>query len=259
MAMAEATYDALCMARKILHSSPCSNPFNKFAAEILKLTQQSTKADKAAWFKERGFSELSFLDAISIPDGNVKAKHQPVDYSTASLSPVRRSNVGALPSTPEAAFMKTFFERWMTDKDMASVVKEFLALDAYRPEVGSGEVLRIGFVSAEAHLKFWRVRDHGLLQLNLEGNHELITTPMQGIPTLIQEREQPYGSLADALLPLDASGIPIATWTTARSDGSPLWVGAARLRHAPQELLIVVAERVNGRVQVVSINSTVVK
>ena len=155
--------------------------------------------------------------------------------------------------------MRTFFERWITDKDVTSVVKEFIALEAYRPEVGSGETRRIGFVSAEAHLKFCRVRDHGLLQLNLEGNHELITATLQGIPTLIQERDQPYGSLADALLPLDASGIPIATWITARLDGSPLWVGAARLRHAPQELLIVVAERVNGRVQVVSINSTVVK
>lgn len=259
MGMAEATYKALCSASEKLYSRPCKRIFNDLAADVLKLSQLNTKTDKAAWFKDREFSEVSFLDATSIPDGTAKARHEPVDYATASLSPIRRSDEAAIPNSPEARFMKEFFHRWMTSKDVASVVKEYVALEAYRATLGRGEQQRVSFISAEAHLKFWRVRDHGLLQQVLEGNHDLITTSLQTIPTAVQQGDQPYSALSDALLPLDESGLPIATWTTTREDGAALWVGAARLRHAPHELVIVVVEHIGGRPKVVSINSTIDK
>ncbi len=255
--MAEATYSALCESRKKLYSTTCQRQFNSISAEVFTLVQLNTKAAKAAWFKERNFSNVAFLYATSVPDGNTKAGHEPSDYSSASLSPIRKSNEGALPNSPEAAFMRAFFHRWMTSNDITSVVKEFFALNAYRDNLGSGEARQIAQFSAEVQLRFWRVRDHGLIQQSLEGDHNLIVRPLQGVPTVIEQGDQPYPQLGDALLPLDASGLPIATWTTRREDGSVLWVGAARIRHAPYELVIVVAERIDGVPRVVSLSSTV--
>lgn len=257
--MASATYTALCEYRIARGWSTCEKAFQVLLPVMLPLLQAPSKVAKARWFREQGFTELRFLYAISVDGRGLDGAREPVDYSSASLNPVGTSRVAAMPNTPEARLMVTFFTEWMTGKDMHTVAKEFIGWDAFRDPLGQGDLRSIDLLSAAAHLMYWRVRDHGSLQQSLEGLHDWIMRPLTAIPGVILNGDLAYGSVPDALLPLDASGLPIATWVTQRKDGAMLWFGAARLRHAPNDLVIVTAAMVKGRPMVISINSVIEK
>lgn len=260
IAMADATWAALCEYQNKLHQRPCKRPFAELSPEVLELLQATTKTAKAKWFKDRGYAKPIFLYAISVPDGGDGVSHEPVDHARAALQARRKSDPAALPNTPEAEFMEAFFRDWMTEKNIASLAQKWIALGAYRGSLGQGDPRPVDATSADVQLRFWRVGDHGSLQQSLEGTHQLITlagarpTP---IPDAIRQGERSYQSLADALLPFDGTGLPIVTWASSQPGGRVLWIGAVRFRHAPSDLVFVVAERIGGAPRVVSIDSLV--
>ena len=90
----------------------------------------------------------------------------------------------------------------------------------------------------------------------MEG-HNVIGRNYTSVPPAVVPGDEPYGSIDDALLPLDESGLPIATWSTSRPDSEKLLVGAVRIRHAPNDLVIVVAGKVGSGYKVISIRSVV--
>lgn len=257
-AMAKATFDALCNFRvRTLKLGPCDRTFTDLSADVINLLERKTKVAKAEWFRAQGFKDVRFLYATSVPNGGtVTYKQEPLRYSGKALVAMESSKRTALPKTPEAEFMRDFFTAWMMRKDLDGVVREWLAIEAYRPNLGQGDVLPVSALAATVQLRFWRVRDHGSLEQVMEG-HNVIGRNFTSIPSAVAPGDEPYGSTDDALLPLDESGLPIATWTTKRPDGEELLVGAVRFRHAPSDLVIVVAGKVGGRYKVISIRSVV--
>ena len=258
IAMAKATFDALCNYRvRILKLDACDRTFNDLSADVINLLERRTKAAKAEWFKAQGFEDVRFLYAISVPNGGKATyKQEPTRHSGKALVAMESSKRGALPKTLEAEFMREFFTAWMTRKDLDGVVKEWVAIEAYRPNLGQGDVLPVGALAAAVQLRFWRVRDHGSLEQVMEG-HNVIGRNYTSVPPAVVPGDEPYGSIDDALLPLDESGLPIATWSTSRPDSEKLLVGAVRIRHAPNDLVIVVAGKVGSGYKVISIRSVV--
>lgn len=257
--MAAATYGALCEYRNARGWTECQAPISAFAAPALQLLQARTKVEKAKWFREHGFDDVRFVSSINVDGRGMEVTPDAIDYSSAALLPLRKSKRNAMPNTPEAQFMTSFFSEWMTRKDLDNLAKERIAIEAFRDPLGQGDARAIELASATTQLMFWRVRDHGSLRQPLEGVHDWITRRVGAVPSAIRDGDLPYVSLEDALLPLDPSGIPIATWVARRRDGATLWIGAARLRLAPHDLVIVTASKVQGRDMVISINSLVTK
>ena len=62
--------------------------------------------------------------------------------------------------------------------------------------------------------------------------------------------------MQDALIPLDESGLPFAL-TAFEADGRKYVAALARLRHAPYEVIAVIAERTGNGYRVVGIDSLV--
>ena len=260
IAMARATHASLCRYRiEVQKADKCATTFEELIGEVTALLEKRNKVAKAAWFKAHEFDDVRFLNATNVDDGGHSlGRHEPPTYSGEALAAARNSKRGSLPATQDAVFMRDFFEAWMTRKDLDAVVKEWIAVDMYRPLMGRGDARPIDVIAAEAQLKFWRVRDHGSLEGPMEG-HNLIMRRLQSVPDLLQKGDQRYESLDQALLPFDETGIPILSWVLPNPGGSPNLVGVARIRHAPNELVIVVAGMVAGRYKVVSINSVVTK
>ena len=154
--------------------------------------------------------------------------------------------------------MKEFFQAWATDKDMSDIVKTRVELSAYRGDAGQGSPQKIDPEVVYWQLMFWRVRDHGALTRTAAGVHDLRKlTPVQlrEASGQIRQGDVPYPSADAAFLPFDRSGLPIITWVWQQPDGRRLYVGAARFRHAPKDLVFVVAESINGAYKIVSIDS----
>ena len=165
-----------------------------------------------------------------------------------------------MPSSTEARFMEDFFPEWMTGKELASLVRSRVALSAYRDQMAQGAPRSVEASVVETQLMFWRVRDHGSMTPTPAGVHDLISLPagqLADIAPTIRAADAPYESAELALLPFDQSGLPIVSWVWPQADGRKLLVGAARIRHAPRDLVIVVADMVDGVFKVVSISSTI--
>lgn len=258
LAMAEATHGALCDYRRRVLGERCGPKFELLAPDVTELLRAGNKTDKAAWFRSRGFDDVRFLHATNVRDGGrPPPRHEPIRQTPAGPTQAPQSRSEALPRTPAADFMRRFFQAWMTRNDLDTVAEEWIALDGYRADLGHGAVRRIGAVTAEAQLRLWRVRDHGAVESALDG-HDLSSRVYSTIPERLRIGEAPYPSLDAALLPLDADGLPIASWMSTRHhDREQLLVGAARFRHAPGDLVIVVAGRVDGQFKVVTIESIV--
>lgn len=260
MAMAGATYETLCSYRQKLQKSACAMGFDKLRKDVGDFAAARTKTDKAQWFKAQGIEDTAFLDEIDLPDGpGYQSRYEPIDYESASLNPLPASRLAALPRGFEAGFMRDFFTAWMTEKDLGLVVRRWVADRGYRDFPGQGEARAVDPQVLEAQLRFWRVRDHGALAaLPLAWTHDLTRLTrgqVADIPPL--QRADPYPSLEAALLPLDPTGLPIWSQSFAQPDGRKSIIGVARVRHAAHDLILVVADLVEGTYKVISIASVI--
>ncbi|NYT61903.1 hypothetical protein H0A66_06150 [Alcaligenaceae bacterium] len=257
--MASATYRALCDFRAKFSLSKCPEPSESFVADIFAFSVAKTKREKADWFKMQGVQDVAFLDTITITDGLAYwGKHRPLNYWKPGHPPVERSDFSVLPSTAEARFMGEFFTAWATKKNLASLVESHIAFSAYRDGLAQGEPRKVDFTVVATQLAFWRVRDHG----SVAQDHDLIALERGKIADIaprIREADEPYPDAELAFLPFDSSGLPVVTWVWPQADGRTLFVGAVRFSHAPKDLVIVVADKIDGRLKVVSISSTLME
>lgn len=263
VAMARATYVQLCEFRDRFQSSPCKEPFESFAAEIGAFAAANTKQAKADWFAKHSARTVAFLDTTNVADGQrYVGSYQPLDYMTLAHRPVRKSNFLALPSTDEARFMKEFFQAWATEKNLASLAESRIALAAYHDFLGPGKPRRVDLSVVETQLAFWRVRDHGWLTSTLVRDHNVIDSERgqsKDVASMIHKKNEPYPDAESAYLPFDASGLPIVTGSLPQPDGRVLVVGAVRFRHAPKDLVVVLADKIDGHFKVISISSTLME
>jgi hypothetical protein len=67
--MSEATYIALQLLPVIAIVQRTPRPWADLRAKLAGFIRASTKTEKRKWFEAQGFQDVSFLEAISLPDG----------------------------------------------------------------------------------------------------------------------------------------------------------------------------------------------
>lgn len=260
MKMARGTYKQLCKYQKELRGRPCGVDFQRLSEDVKAFISSETKAEKAQWLNQRKIDGDSIVAAITIKNGaGFKSKYSPPDYTAASLRPVPLSRFTAPVANSSEGFMRAFFTAWLTERDMSSVVDRFVESSGYRGAFGEDSARVVDPLVLAAQLRFWRVRDHGgIVASPLAATHDLTRLTrgqIADIPSLAQD--EPYQTLEDALLPLSASGTPLLTEFVGRRDGRKSVVGIARLRHAPYELVIVMADYLKSGLKVTTVTSVI--
>lgn len=169
------------------------------------------------------------------------------------------STLSAAPRTPAYVFMLGFFKAWLTQAELQAVVREWMAPSRFTRSFWSlGRIDVVRLQGLEAQLLFWRVRDHGAVASSEKSGHDM--TQASGIE-LSNLRARPdsarYAAVEEALLPLDAKGAPLWASEWKSPDGRILYIGVARLRHAPHDRILVVADRVGGTYKVIDVDALV--
>lgn len=249
LAMARATFEWLQRYPPIADAPRVAVDWPRVEAQLGGFLAASTKTTKAAWFREHGMDDVRFLEGISLPDGA-----QPW---TATWPGRRLPRLQAAASTqhgvPDEArrFFDDFFAAWLGDGDPAS------ALGLAK---GEGTPAQRDLA---ARLRLWRLRDHGAAAALVHAPSALTRMQLQRVDELARDRRAyaRYPQLADAFFPLmaiESYASPLLPYIVrplpALADNEPRMLAIAKLRHAPYDELLLVAQRRAGRWSVVSLH-----
>lgn len=246
-AAAQRTYEVLVAYAKA-NPWAVKQPARDWAAlapDVNRFAQASTKAAKGVWFKERGFTDLGFLDRITLPDGD-GSPVPAVQFSTQSAS-VNPEVIGPVP--PDAVkFISEFWTMWVSSTDFSRLVDTYLAPDRVAASLGlKGVDARM---VSRAALGMWRVRDHGRVAALA---HEMprFSKKFSDLDKLVQNRAMlvPTEGLAYGMLGLGKGRSPIAIAPA----GDGRYVGFGRFRHAPHDVVRATTAQVDGQWRVVEI------
>ena len=193
---------------------------------------------------------MSFLEGISLPDGARPFEQQ---WPGRKLPPL-----AAAESRQHAVdahvleFYNSFFARWLGTVDFGAVAAQFGASPDGNSELGM-------------RLKLWRLRDHGSVA-ELAHTPGPFTARQQATLDAIANRPNAYArypNIAAAYFPLLPHGddvsplLPFFVSVSTPPAGHPRAMAAVKFRHAPYDLVGVVAEKLGAAWRVVSIVSTV--
>jgi hypothetical protein len=259
VAAAKATYDILAGYPMPPGARKNAKPWNEVAPLLDRFAKAATKTEKKAWFAAQGVADVTFLEGISVPDGA-----EPFDATW----PGRK-----LPPLPSAEsrqhatdaglldYFNRFFARWMTTEDFNELAVEFGGVmqgaRAKKPAADTEIATR---------LKLWRMRDHGRVA-DIAHSVRPLTKKQRAA---IDAGSKAKGALArydapgDAFFPLAPRGkeasplLPYYVSAGAAPAGeNPRAVAWAKLRHAPYDVVAIVAERADGRWRLVAVTSVV--
>jgi hypothetical protein len=248
LAMARASFEWLQRYPPIADAARVAPDWPRVEAQLGGFVTASTKAAKAAWFREHGMEDTGFLEGISLPDGA-----QPW---TATWSGRRLPRLQEAASTQHGVpvevrrFFDDFFAAWLGDGDPAA------ALGLAK---GEGTPAQRDLA---ARLRLWRLHDHGAAAALAHAPSALTRAQLQRVDALARDRAAyaRYPRLADAFFPLmaiESYAPPLLPYIVrplpALADGEPRMLAIAKLRHAPYDELLLVAQRRAGRWSVVSL------
>jgi len=251
VAMAQATYNILKQYPALTGAQRTPRSWDEVRSELDGFIGATTKTDKAIWFAAHGVSDTSFLEGISLPDGSdAFLEHWP----NRKLPPL--SSEESRQHSIDAAlldFYNSFFARWLSTEDFAAVVSEFSA-----PSQGNKEL--------ESRLKLWRLRDHGAVA-DLALQREPLTAEQRVRIDGASAKPNGYArykALQDAYFPLlPAAGddvsplLPFFIGLSPAAGAHPQAIALVKFRHAPYNVVGVIAEKINDQWRVKSVQSTV--
>jgi hypothetical protein len=251
VAMAQATYDILNQYPPLSGVQRTPRNWDEVRSELDGFIGTATKTDKALWFAAHGVSDTSFLEGISLPDGSEAfLEHWP----NRKLPPLSSedSHQHAV-DTALLDFYNSFFARWLSTEDFAAVVSEFAA-----PMKGSEEL--------ESRLKLWRLRDHGTVA-ELALQREPLTAEQRARIDIASAKPNAYAQYKasrDAYFPLlPAAGddvsplLPFFIGLPPAPSAHSQAIAVTKFRHAPYNVVGIIAEKMNDQWRVKSIQSTV--
>jgi hypothetical protein len=260
VAMAQATYEILTRYPSVSGAQRTARPWEEIRPELDGFINSSSKTEKAHWFAARGMSNASFLEGISLPDG---AEAFLPHWPGRKLPPLNteQSEQHAVP--PDLLnFYNRFFTRWLGTEDFASLAAEF----AGTPSASGGNAAAtMSRDELESRLKLWRLHDHGrVAELALQ--REKLTAEQRA--SIDKMAQQPnayarYTPLASAYYPLLPHGddvspmLPFFIATTSTEAGPQQAIAITKFRHAPYNIVGVIAEYIDAQWRVTSIISTV--
>jgi hypothetical protein len=265
--MAAATYEALAKYLPIDGRARSVKPWPEIAPLLKGFVEARNKQTKAEWFRGHGIADVSFLEAISLPDGS-----QPfhMTWNGRKLPALLSISSRQHEIAPDLLlFFNDFFQRWLTGEDFAAVAQRF-GVPAPTTDGNGKPTQRKGAdgatVELAARLRLWRIRDHGsvaelahavsplspkqrteLAELTRKpGIYATYTTPMQAVIPFL-----PDVTPASPLLPF------FVTMPLVPTGAAPLAIATVRLRNAPYDAVEIIAERAAETWRIVTITSTV--
>jgi hypothetical protein len=263
VAMAQATYEILKQYPPVSDTRRTARSWQEIRQELDDFISASTKTEKARWFVAHGINDVSFLEGISLPDGaEAFSKHWP----NRKLPPLRSEKSSQHAVDPALLdFYNRFFASWLVAKDFAMLVKEFSGTaDANEGVAATGTSMTSQ--ELESRLKLWRLNDHGRVA-ELALRRDPLTTEQHASIEEIANRPGAYVSYApmsSAYFPLLPEGghdisplLPFFIGEVTTDAGHPRAIAVTKFRHAPYDLVGIMAEVINGRWRVTSVVATV--
>jgi hypothetical protein len=261
--MAQASYEILKQYPSISGASRRARDWQEIRQELDGFISASTKTEKARWFVAHGINDVSFLEGISLPDGTEAfLKHWP----DRKLPPLKSENSSQHAVDPALLdFYNRFFASWLATNDFAALVKEFAAA-ADASEGPAAMAPRMSNQELVSRLKLWRLSDHGGVAEIALRREPLSAEEIAGIDAVANRPDAyiGYKTLSSAYFPLlpeaghDISPLlPFFIGELAPSAGNPRAIAVTKFRHAPYNIVGIVAEAIDGRWRVMSVVSTV--
>lgn len=255
---AKITYELLI---KYLQGNPwvretSSKSWSEIEKDVDGFARASTKTDKRAWFKARGFVDFGFLDELTVPDGKDR-------FSLAAI--FKRKPAGFIPpgtlkfNVPREVieFFNRFFERWLLGSNAMGFLSAYVDPKAVAGSMAVGkELSQDPRLLATTALWMWRVQDHGLVT---SLGHSIGTGGQANFHKLVkltdnQDAYIKFRSVNEALWPFGRdSPVPFITVPSSK-ETERSYTAIARLRHAPRDTVAITAERVEGRWRAVSVS-----
>ncbi|HEY3178212.1 MAG TPA: DUF6765 family protein [Casimicrobiaceae bacterium] len=263
-AMAQATFEVLTQYPKILGEVRSPKKWEQVRPELEGFIKASTKHEKQTWFMSHGIDDTSFLGDTTLKDGGGRFdRHWPerkLPQLTTMQSRQHRIDTEILD------FYSRFFTQWMSNNDFDGLANAFGATSVRRTKGTDDTHVPMDKRELAAHLKLWRLRDHGMAADLAHAAQHLTAKQVAMVNALAKSPGAyvRYESPTDALFPLvtkekDASPLlPFIVYEATPSNrAGRRMVATAKFRHAPYDIVGVVAERIDGQWKVVSIVSAV--
>jgi hypothetical protein len=267
LSMAEATYLALQQLPPLEGVQRSPKPWADLRPKLSGFIRASTKTEKKKWFEAQGIKDVSFLEAISLPDGAERFELRWPGRKLPPLSTLQSTQHHIEQDLLDA--MSRFFTQWVSTTDL-----DALAAQMAEPEMASAsarEWQSLGITPADraelaARLRAWRIRDHGSVAELAHATHALTASQRSRLSEIARDPRQlaNYSAPTEAYFPLLVSGpepspllafilYPIAS----SSHGNPRVIAVTKFRHAPYDTVEVLGERVDHRWYVVAIRAIV--
>jgi hypothetical protein len=261
VAMAHATYEILEKYPAISGATRSARSWQEVSQELDGFINASTKTEKARWFAAHGVTDVAFLEGISLPDGE-EPFLQP--WFGRKLPPLRSENSSQHAVDPGLLdFYNRFFASWLATKDYAALVKEFSGAVDANEGTAATSMTRQEF---ESRLKLWRLNDHGSVA-EIALKRESLTKEERANIDAIANRPgayvsfEPPSSAYFPLLPTEDHNIspllPFFIGELTPNAGNPRAIAVTKFRHAPYDIVGVLAEAINGQWRVTSVVATV--
>jgi len=262
VSMAKATYDILTQYPQLEGFKRAPRSWDDIRPALSRFVAASTKAEKKDWFAAQGISDVSFLEGISLPDG---PRSLDLKWPGRKLPPLKtlQSRQRDVPADV-LAFYSRFLGRWLSTTDFEAIAADFGA--EIKPGKRNQSSPRLSRAELAGRLRAWRIRDHGRVAEIAHAPLPLIASQRTTLAEVgkIPNAYARYGSPADALFPLLPRGpkasplLPFfVSMQPAAKGKNARAIAVAKFRHAPYDTLAVVAEKIEGRWRVVSIESAI--
>ncbi len=248
LAAANATYDVLLRFPPVDGAKRKPEPWDALRPQLDAFVKASTKSQKRAWFVAHGIAEVSFLEGISLPDGEKAfdlrwgGRRQPPLPTDQS----RQHYVDAA----LLDFYHAFFQSWMTASDFNALAAKF------GPPAGPRRNELI------ARLKLWRLRDHGRVAELAHAARPLTDEERAQVDRIAGARSAfpKYARVLDGYFPLlpNIEGVsPLLPFFIAETSRDRVAVAAVKFRHTPYDAVAVRAVKTAAGWRVDSIVGTV--
>ena len=261
LAMAKATYDVLIGYPPIMEATRSPKTWEQIRPALDGFVSAATKAEKKSWFVAHGITDVSFLGDTTLKDGPERFELRWSERKLPALTSMESHQHGV--SADALDYFSRFFADWISSDDLDRVASQYGAVNATSAD--SNAFVPMDKRELAARLKLWRMRDHGVAA-DLAHVSGRLTSKQIAAATALAKRPDAYARYKtphDAFFPLVTFGkdpSPLLPFLVAESKGAggqPRMIATAKFRHAPYDIIAVVADKVEGQWRVVAIDAAV--
>ena len=142
-------------------------------------------------------------------------------------------------------FFRNFFNGWVRGKSSSGFIEQFVDSEAISKQFSSTEERFFDPTNTATAFWMWKVRDHGLV--TSLGHGERNTQDFETLTRIVADptRLVNFESTDSALLPFEKEAKEPYSISPVGKEGGGQFMALARFRHAPHDVITIVAEKVN--------------